>query len=117
MALPSVPRDRPISETMTAVPVPAPSSTPQSAPTEIGGPIVEPLPPLEQDGEPLSDSAIVIVASTPARDDDSARTQIHAGAPRPEPPAPPAPPAPMSAVRTPPEGLGWFSAHPPQSTR
>jgi hypothetical protein len=84
---PPVPRDRSISTTMTAVPVPAPSSTPQSAPTEIGGPIVDPLPPIEQDAEPVSDSAIEIVASTPARDDASARTQVHAGAPRPEPPA------------------------------
>jgi len=97
-----LPRDPPISATMTAVPAPAPSSTRQSAPTEIGGLIVEPLPALESDGEPLSDSAIEIVAATPERDDASARTQIHAGAPRPEPPALPAS---VHPIRTLPGGL------------
>ncbi|HEX3759501.1 MAG TPA: hypothetical protein VHW23_12380, partial [Kofleriaceae bacterium] len=50
----------PLSATMTAVPVP--TANPPSAPTEIGGPIVVPI---------------------HADDDPSARTQIHAGAPRP----------------------------------
>jgi hypothetical protein len=53
----------PMSATMTAVPLP--SANPPSAPTEIGGPLVA-----------VDD------------DDDSARTQIHAGAPRPTPPPP-----------------------------
>ncbi|HEX3479234.1 MAG TPA: PEGA domain-containing protein [Kofleriaceae bacterium] len=52
----------PMSATMTAVPVPSPN--PPSAPTVIGGPVV------------------------PVDDDDSGRTQIHAGAPRPTPPPP-----------------------------
>jgi len=50
----------PLSATMTAVPVP--TANPPSAPTEIGGPIVAPI-----HGD----------------EDISARTEIHAGAPRP----------------------------------
>jgi PEGA domain len=63
----------PMSATMTAVPVP--SANPPSAPTVIGGPVV------------------------PVDDDDSARTQIHAGAPRPTPaPGAPGPAMPRADV-------------------
>ena len=67
----------PLSATMTAVPLPA--AHPPSAPTEIGGQIVVPI---------------------DADDEISARTQIHAGAPRPTP--------------TPPVGVAHTLRDPPQ---
>jgi hypothetical protein len=83
------PREGPISATLTAVPIP--STTPGSAPTEVGGILVEPL--------PSSDPAIAIVA-TAVSDDASARTQVQGRAPSPEPlePSPPIVAAPRSAL-------------------
>jgi hypothetical protein len=58
--------------TMTAVPVPSATS---SATTDPGGVVVGPLPPIDN------------LDPAPSPDDTSARTQVHAGAPRPEPAA------------------------------
>jgi PEGA domain len=66
--------DRAASDTMDAVP--GASMILPSAPTDVGGVLVDPLPPLEA------------VVATLSQDDASARTQVHAGAP----PAPPPPP-------------------------
>lgn len=83
------PDDGPISATLTAVPIP--SATPGSAPTEVGGVLVEAL--------PASDPAIAIMAIAPS-DDASARTQVQGGAPSPASmtPAPPIVAAPRSAL-------------------
>ena len=67
------PRRETTSDTMTAVPMPG--ATTPSAPTEVGGVLVEPLPPIDS------------VVSAVLLDDPSARTQVHAGVPPRDPPA------------------------------
>ena len=72
----------PITATRAVPPPPAssasmsavPTALPQSGPTDTSGRTVDPG---------SSDAAIVITTTAPARDDLSARTQVHAGAPRP----------------------------------
>jgi hypothetical protein len=107
MAMPAVvrpttqPDGGPISATMTAVP--ALDTIPPSAPTEIGGVLIESLPPLPPMGMsspeialPLPESSPEIIVPVAAEDDASARTQIHAGAP--PPPAPALSPIPAAAA-------------------
>jgi len=67
------PRDRNTSDTMIAVPMPG--TTAPSAPTDIGGVLVDLRPPTDS------------VVSAVLQDDPSARTQIHAGVPPRDPPA------------------------------
>ncbi|HEY0194276.1 MAG TPA: hypothetical protein VGC42_24340, partial [Kofleriaceae bacterium] len=67
------PRERIISTTISAIPLAA--SAVQSAPTDVGGVIVDP------DTGPGAEPAAPVATSP--EDDASSRTQVHAGAPRP----------------------------------
>ncbi len=75
------------SDTLTAVPIPG--TTSPSAPTDIGGVLVDLQPPTDS------------VVSAVLQDDLSGRTQVHAGVPPRDPPAVPArdvPPAPIDGL-------------------
>jgi len=72
------------SDTMTAVPMPG--TTVPSAPTDIGGVLVDLRPPTDS------------VVSAVLQDDPSARTQVHAGVPPRDPPAVPTRDVPSASI-------------------